>query len=637
MKKALSSNYITKIIICQFLLCLGVIFGTPKAEAAKVDDFTFSSFEADYYLTSDAEKNVKMRVVETLTAEFPEQQNKGICREIPYLNDGDRIVVLDGLTSSDIKLTRNGEREPIYSIEKEDGFYRVCTGTEEYVEGTQAYRFEYTFENVIINRTSAAGQPLQELYWDTNGNGWRQPFEQLTVRVHLEKPELWTGRSSCYVGAYGENNGQCTTTKIDDGIQFATGRLERRENLTFDLEFNPDTFKVVEPEKNYLAYLALAVFIAFAAFKLYEPIKEYRATSELRQYYKGYFVKPEYAPDAKYSLTESAAIYKGKLKDVKVAILLDLIVKKKVELVNAGKGIFGKTIWKIKIVDYEHTNNVERNVLKILNRGDEIHQGDEIDLKKTSVKASMISLSNRVDAAGVTEAVEHGLVKKGFSKNPSTESASVLVIFESVLLFQFITIALPVLFTDSARSDFPDIFYDGVAYVHALAILIVCLAITLISSIIRSVIRKKVRAFDRYEKRGLEYSRYLDGLKLYINMAEKDRIDYFQSTTGAALTNEGIVELYEKLLPYAALFGLEESWMKELGKYYQIENIETPSWVGVNLYSTTVLGNVNRATYYSNHSSSGSSHSSFSSSSHSGGGGGGFSGGGGGGGGGGGR
>ena len=124
-------------------------------------------------------------------------------------------------------------------------------------------------------------------------------------------------------------------------------------------------------------------------------------------------------------------------------------------------------------------------------------------------------------------------------------------------------------------------------------------------------------------------------------MAEADRLKFLQSVEGADASNVGIVKLYEKLLPWASLFGAEESWVKELAKYYEIGDI--PEAVSIDVLNGIIASNiaydVSRAvaasTNYREPSSSGGS---WSSSSSGGGGfssgGGGFSGGGGGGGGG---
>jgi uncharacterized membrane protein YgcG len=84
---------------------------------------------------------------------------------------------------------------------------------------------------------------------------------------------------------------------------------------------------------------------------------------------------------------------------------------------------------------------------------------------------------------------------------------------------------------------------------------------------------------------GLELVRYLKGLDMYIKVAEVERIKMLQSPEGAAKmgapidTNDKrqMVKLYERVLPYAMLFGHEKEWNKQLGLYYESIN-ESPGW-----------------------------------------------------------
>ena len=136
-----------KLSISSVVLSL-VFFGTSAF--ADSQNFNFSDFTADYYLSRDENGVSKLRVKEKFTAEFPNtNQNKGMCRDIPFTNQNNLNVTLPDLNRSNIKVLRNGEEEPIYSLEKINSFYRVCTGTEEYVPGTQVYTFEYEFERVV--------------------------------------------------------------------------------------------------------------------------------------------------------------------------------------------------------------------------------------------------------------------------------------------------------------------------------------------------------------------------------------------------------------------------------------------------------------------------------------------------------
>ena len=133
--------------------------------------------------------------------------------------------------------------------------------------------------------------------------------------------------------------------------------------------------------------------------------------------------------------------------------------------------------------------------------------------------------------------------------------------------------------------------------------------------------------------KGLEMSRYMEGLEMYIRMAEADRMKMLQSVEGADTSPEGIVKLYEKLLPYAAVFGLEESWMDEMKKYCRVEEIEEPDYLMTGLMASQISRNLRNAASYANAATVMKSSGGGSSSGFSGGGGGGFSGGGGGGGG----
>lgn len=60
---------------------------------------------------------------------------------------------------------------------------------------------------------------------------------------------------------------------------------------------------------------------------------------------------------------------------------------------------------------------------------------------------------------------------------------------------------------------------------------------------------------------------HLWGIHDYVRLAERDRFAMLQSPEGAPRTPLGeleVLRLYERLLPYAVLFGLEKSWASQL-------------------------------------------------------------------------
>ena len=90
------------------------------------------------------------------------------------------------------------------------------------------------------------------------------------------------------------------------------------------------------------------------------------------------------------------------------------------------------------------------------------------------------------------------------------------------------------------------------------------------------------RAMPARTPDGVAEHDHLKGLELYMKMAEADRIKMLQSPDGAEKTSidptdkKQLVKLYESLLPYAVLFGLEKQWAQEFAKLYE----QPPDWYG---------------------------------------------------------
>lgn len=589
---------------------------------ADVNNFYFSDFTGDYYLTKDAEGVSHLKVVESVTAEFPNyNQNKGICRQIAFTNQGGKNLTLPSLTRDNLKLTRNGASEPIYSIEKEDGYYNVCTGTDEYVLGTQEYVFEYEFEKVVTDYDS-----YQELYWDTNGNGARQKFDKVTARLHFEDYNDWTGEAWCYVGAYGEKGqDRCTISEIDDGVEFTASDLARFENLTFDVELKPGSFVVPEPDLNYASVWLMILLAAICGGWLGWKNYMFAQTREKARYYKELFVKPEYQPHDTYTLPEMTEVYFGKKKDVKVAMLLELATKKKIAFQREDKK------WKIIVNNLDGVRDEYLKLLAILNGGTTPDAKDVIEIKRRTATSSLISIRESMERKILRDLRQDGLVEAKYHTGAGKTSVG-QVIAQIVFLAPMAVMAwFFVLTVLDDLTGFGSSYNGEFAYMELFACMSIFLpAFTVVISVILSAMAKP---YIGRTMKGLEAARYMDGLKLYIGMAEAERLKILQSIEGADTSAEGIVKLYEKLLPYAAVFGLEESWMDEMKKYCELEKIDTPDYLMTGITAHELSRGLARASSYATTASTMSSSGGSSSSGFSGGGGGGFSGGGGGGGG----
>lgn len=631
-------------------LFLGAVFAlafTPINNVfADAQNFYFEDFTADYYLTKLEDGTSKLHVKEVLTAVFPQtNQNHGITREIPYLNQNGRNRTIANKGALNLKVLRNGEPEDVNKIVSEDGYYNVYIGdANRYVHGRQVYTLEYDYTNVITefdangNNVSGMGnieKVMQELYWDSNGTDWRQRFGRVTANLHTTEEiykdmgkEAW-----CYVGKYGvSDKDRCTISSTDDGFSFTAENLGVGENLTFVTEFKPDTFKVIL-EKSYILIIVLAVeLIIMLAIFIRHYIKWVKTARKQRILYKSLFVAPQYQPpeNKKICVAEAGRIYIKKTRSSYVATLLELAVQKKITIKKEEYG--NKNDWSVTLnVKPTDLTGPQRQMLNILNGGSDYEEGKVIPIiKHTATRRLSYYADDYKDLADSVLVKEGYLAEKETKKKTGHDNSTVVLIVCIILFIGFFSYINEFVDINSILPGGNTIVVGGWYLCFVIATVFVVFEASFL------VLKKRTEDYSKCTEDGIKLVRYMEGMELYIKMAESERLKFLQSVEGADTSNEGIVKLYEKLLPWASLFGAEESWARELAKYYEIEDIEEV--VNSDVLNGIIMSNIARdinksissSTNYTEPSSAGGSWSSGS----SGGGGGGFSGGGGGGGGG---
>lgn len=603
----------------------------PPISGNSANNFNFKSFSADYYLEKDQNGISKLHVVETLVAEFPDyNQNHGITRIIPYIFEsglGKHLNVKDSnYQNLNLKISRNNNPEPWFVSEKSLSDFTINIGsTDSYVRGEQTYKIEYDLENVIGEYPDSN---FQEFYWDANGNGWHQSFDSITATIHLsnDTTSSWIGDFSCYVGKYGvggeESTSRCVIEKSESTIKFSAENLLPTETLTFNIGFKEKSFKIPEPEKSYIIIFYFIGELAVIIFLGLLTIKSTKTARENKNFYKSIFEKPEYEAPKDLTIQESAALSIKPLSSENVATLVNFAVNGKIELIKGKKKIFGGNEWRVKIISLEKISDTEKNILDLLNRGKPVRENDIIVIKKQKYNSSASSL-----AYSIKGKVKNSLKdKKFFSSTNPNRKAIASIAFSILLTVMTPTILIEITGTSSAKLLVGE------------ELLSICFGLPLTFTILNIILYVSILSkYSKYTKSGLKKVKELEGLETFIRMTEKDRLAFFQSVETADVSHQGIVNLYEKLLPYAILFGVEKTWLKELNKYYKFEDVRDTYWyhngiifapTDLRAFSTSTMTSINSV------SASSASSTSSSSSSFSGGGGGGFSGGGGGGGGG---
>lgn len=599
--------------LVSLVLLTAVILSSP---ASAVTDFHFDSFSADYYLSRDESGTSRLRVDEKLVAVFAVagNDNHGIERAIPevYKFDGEAKT-----QSHSFDLEVHEVSGGPYTMRSERNMRIIRIGDpDKFVQGVQEYGISWSASNVTRNFDSG-----DEFYWDVNGDGWSQPFKSVEARVHVPQDlaAALDGRVLCWAGDYGQNDGVCHYTIGEDGegkrvYRFWADNLDPNQTLTFAIGFKAGTFAeprfdiaavIGVPTGTFWAIMIAAIFLTVAmvvwlvvVLKKFRPAKTNRA------------IIPQYLPPTNMSVVEAAVWWLPTQKAMKQAFpaeLIDLTVRHYIQISEtkrkSGKKDYDYEIELLKLPDDELSGDAVWILTTLFT---EPTVGQIINLR-TETQQPLVA---RVLRKLVPEADRRLFRDKGFYRKGSVwiGQRGLKAVFWTLM------VVIAILFAMAMES-------------LLLLISVVPVSIGLISSYL----------FNPISMKGAEAKDYLRGLEMYMKVGEAERLKILQSVSGAerVATDEGsIIKLYERLLPYAVIFGITKDWARALQVYYEADPSLTPTWyVGANLATFNAARFASAVNSFSSTSSYVSGAGSISSGG-SGFGGGGFSGGGGGGGGG---
>jgi uncharacterized membrane protein YgcG len=582
-----------------------------------VSDFSFSSFDGEYTLGRDADGHSTLTAVETFVAEFPAfDQNKGIIRAIP-----EGYLGVD-LHTEIVSVTDAAGNPVAYDdSETEDGFLQLALGTDEYVHGSQTYVIEYTQRDAV---RAFADTSVDELYWDAPGTGWQQPFAEAQMRVVVpgELTEALTGESACYVGPQG-STATCEISQSSDGgsTQFAspvTG-LGAGETFSLAIAFEKGTFVTPEIPSTWPVFTVVPA--AFAGVGILSLLAALLARRRHTRDAPGRgIIVPQYSVPKGLDIFVAADLI-GKTAKAMPALILSLAVRRNLRIIDDGESsslFSSKTDYRLQFLTDSGASAADGEVLDAL-FGPHRRPGTMKDLSATDT-----ALAKEVQV--LVAAAPLASVDAGYRVKRRVTGARWYVAIAAVVLV--VVLAL---------------FIAAVAMygVNAWAVLALVAGLGVLVGTILAVLPRKALT-----DRGAEVRDYLEGLREYLALAEAVRIAMLQSPAGAErvqvedAVNPGdtleMVSFYEKLLPFAVLWGIDKQWAEELGRYYEQAGT-SPDWYSSRSGFSSCAFASSMGTFATSSGSSTPWSASATASSSGGSGGGGFSGGGGGGGGGGGR
>ncbi|WP_424935864.1 MULTISPECIES: DUF2207 family protein [Bacteria] len=578
------------------LLVSASLLVAPSA-AAGVDDFSYASWDADYVVRLDAAGRAAMHVTETLVARFPEtDQNRGIVRGLAERYDGAPI-------SPTVLSIRDGDgREVPYETDSENDVLMLSLGDDSYRHGLTTYVIEYTMRDVFHQPDDA---DVDEFYWDLLPLDSTQPIESFTGRIRFEGAlvERLTGDHRCYQGFAGAK-GRCdiAPTAADPGaFSVSATNLLPGEGMTVAFAFaqgtvlpspakQPDAMTDVVPYGIAGGGVVLALGGGFGA--------RARLRRRHRAQGKGIVVAQYDVPDD--------------LPPLLAAPVLGLEGRQlQSEIVHLG--VRGA----LRIED-----QAGKPALTLV---DPAVAPDPLDSATIAALFPRRVPGDQLPLAVPDNDVVGRLTVLTPASRAAAEGRGLMIRRRSPMspVFGMLGVLVGLL---SVGLSVPGMVVGRRA---AIAAFVVSALLTAALLVLALVLLQKQRVLT---PKGAESYEYLQGVREYIRLAEADRIRMLQSYSGAErrrYDGADVIVVYERLLPYAMLFGLEREWAQALSVAYERERQE-PTWYGGYAYgavSSSLARMGETLTPTPTAASSSSSSGSFGGGFSGGGGGGGFSGG----------
>ncbi|MFZ4117150.1 MAG: DUF2207 family protein [Rhodoluna sp.] len=552
---------LVKLLIALFTV---FAFAPISPSSADVNDFSFESFDATYEISVDEAKDNRpeMIVTEKLVALFPMvEQNRGIRRSIPLLS----YELFPGLIEV-LSVTDEEGKPREFEQSEEEGFLNLAikSSDDSYVFGKQTYIIKYK-QYWIINDFDS-GKKDHEFYWDVNGNGWRQDFGRVSATVILDPllAENVVAKSMrCYEGKFG-STGSCKVSQPNESTYvFTSTDLKATETQTIAIGFNSGVANVDGPQASdspswlgfLLALFALLAILVWAIF--------YRVT-QLRTLGKDLFIVPQYQPPKEPDLAVSAFVSR-KTTHLNQARVIELAIAKIIEIEQVTDGKKINYILRRTSAKVSNQNQIDLlGALGISAPGAEVNLSDEMDAtNQAALSKSLLKLRTKI-----SQQVNSGrFFKKRALGLPALVFLVVLATFGALTLFTTLI--------DSETAGFWTVIPILFAFPYFITYWL--------------ILSKRVLT-----AKGAQVEAHVKGMKMYIELAEKDRLDFLQSPKGASLKpseveGRSVLKLYEEVLPWAILLGLHKQWNAVLNDLYEKDG--SPVWfIGVPVFSESFTG-----------------------------------------------
>ena len=527
MLKTKKLNIIITMIVGVFFFC--------NAQLVVQAEEIIREYATDITINQDG----SVDIIETIKYDFEEQKRHGIFRTIPikYLtaNNNWRKIRISNLT------VLMDDEKVKYQKNKQGRNLKIKIGSaNKRIDGRHKYQISYKVKGAL-NYFSGH----DELYWNVIGSEWEVPIQQSIATISAPK----IIKATCFQGLYGSSE-ECMiieNNKEKAVLKFKPSQPGEEGTIVIGIEKG----LIKEPSfwqkwllflrDNWVLFLpGAALFWGGRRWWKYGRDPEGRGT-----------IIPYYEVSDNLSVAEASVVMYNSLRSKDIsAMIVQLAVKGFIKIKQEKEG---------KI--FRHTNYI-------------FYKSDVHKNKASRLTKEEEFLFKALFELGDDEKVTTDNLKNKFYKKISTLQKKSL---ESIKNRDY----LP------AKSQYNGIVLVivGILQMILLGVLSVFLGNAAIVSGISSLVILVFFAIfmGHRTKKGVVAKEKLLGLKLYLETAEKDRLKFHNAPSKNP-------QQFEKLLPYAMIFGVEEEWAEQFKDIYK----EAPDWYqGANgqTFNSVVLAN----------------------------------------------
>jgi uncharacterized membrane protein YgcG len=590
-----------------FVSALLLLFAT--ALPARADE-AIESFHA----VIDLSKSGRMTVTETIRVKAEGYKIKrGIYRDFPLTFTGDDGA-LHRVDFSIDKIERNGQDEP-YKTEAIDGGVRIYIGDADVFIPRGEHSYSITYET---GRQIRYRKDFDELFWNVTGNFWDFPIREASATIVLPddaKPEATT----FFTGPYGATEKNARVLVEDNEIFFATTTpLDLREGLTvgvklakgvIDAPSQSDLFwwQVKDRSNSIIAIVAFGIVLLYFGWNWIrvgrDPLRgiivpRWDAPMGLSPALVNYVANRGFTGNGWPAFSASAINLAVKglivLDDLKGEVSFKPTDRKPEKALPLGEDVIYRSVQGVPFlainkvngrklqkmgedfrtsIDKEHTGKYYRYNLGVITGGIVLSVVAYLSIIlfgvfDTKMLGMLVVPGVLFVFVSIFSAVLGAVIR-------SAPNAAIKVMAWMFLGVFWLAMALVLLISAMTLFEVAQTFDDRMA--------LACCGGILVSAVFFTTFMGAATPLGRELTDGIE------GLRLYLTVAEKDRMNM----AGAP---EMSPQHYEKLLPYAVALGVEKQWSTHFQQWLEAAGANAnydykPAWYAGRDFDSRQLGN----------------------------------------------